>query len=267
MRCSSNIRRLNLHFLQECRRGQREEKETKNIIIKERNVIMEEKNNMTAERSLEIITEQIERSRQMVAKKTGQSLYIAGLCIMGLALIISICIFLTNNMAYYLLYILSPIVIYGVDRYVNRNKPKVPDSFVSNMVDKTWQTFGIFAVLFFVFVNLYDLLMSHTESPEVYARLVIHPFRIILLLFGMAITINGYILKSRWMVVCGIIGGIGGFAWESFYVTQTLVGWLGNYTNSNYCGIVFGLIPGFIIALFAFIGMVLPGMMLKRKSL
>ena len=66
---------------------------------------MEEKNNMTAERSLEIITEQIERSRQMVAKKTGQSLYIAGLCIMGLALIIGICILLTNNMAYYLLYI------------------------------------------------------------------------------------------------------------------------------------------------------------------
>jgi hypothetical protein len=32
---------------------------------------MEEKNNMTAERSLEIITEQIERSRQMVAKKQG----------------------------------------------------------------------------------------------------------------------------------------------------------------------------------------------------
>ena len=227
---------------------------------------MEEKNNLTAERSLEIITQQIERSRQMVAKNTGQSLYIAGLCIMGMALLIGICILLTVNTAFYLLYILSPVVIYGVDRYVKRNKPAIPDSIVSHMVDKTWQTFGIFAVLFFVFVVLYDLLMSHIESPEVYARLVVHPFRIILLLFGMAITINGYILKSRWMVICGIIGGIGGFAWESFYVSQTLVGWLGSYTNSNYCGIVFGLIPGFIIALFAFIGLTLPGMMLKRQK-
>lgn len=227
---------------------------------------MEEKNNLTAERSLEIITQQIERSRQMVAKNTGQSLYIAGLCIMGMALLIGICILLTGNTAFYLLYILSPVVIYGVDRYVKRNKPTIPDSIVSHMVDKTWQTFGIFAVLFFVFVVLYDLLMSHTASPEVYARLVVHPFRIILLLFGMAITINGYILKSRWMVICGIIGGIGGFAWESFYVSQTLVGWLGSYTNSNYCGIVFGLIPGFIIALFAFIGLTLPGMMLKRQK-
>ena len=49
---------------------------------------MEEKNNMTAERSLEIITEQIERSRQMVAKKTGHSLYIAGICMMGIWLTI-----------------------------------------------------------------------------------------------------------------------------------------------------------------------------------
>ena len=224
---------------------------------------MEEKNNMTAERSLEIITEQIERSRQMVAKKTGQSLYIAGLCIMGLALVIGICILLTNNMAYYLLYILSPIVIYGVDRYVNRNKPKVPDSFVSNMVDKTWQTFGIFAVLFFVFVVLYDLLMSHTESPEVYARLVIHPFRIILLLFGMAITINGYILKSRWLVWCGIIGGLGGFIWESFYVTDTILGRFSSPASYNH---MTHIVPGIMIALFAFVGLTLPGMMLKKQQ-
>ena len=45
---------------------------------------MEEKNTMTAERSLEIITEQIERSRQVVAKDTGRSLYVSGLCTMGI---------------------------------------------------------------------------------------------------------------------------------------------------------------------------------------
>ena len=131
---------------------------------------MEEKNNLTAERSLEIITQQIERSRQMVAKNTGQSLYIAGLCIMGMALLIGICILLTGNTAFYLLYILSPVVIYGVDRYVKRNKPAIPDSIVSHMVDKTWQTFGIFAVLFFVFVVLYDLLMSHTEKSHSFSK-------------------------------------------------------------------------------------------------
>jgi hypothetical protein len=102
------------------------------------------------------------------------------------------------------------------------------------------------------------------ESPDVYMRLRIEPFRVILLLMGMAITINGYILKSRWLIWCGIIGGIGGFAWESFYVTQTIVGrFCSPYTITR----VSHLFSGIIIALFAFIGMALPGMMLKKKSL
>ena len=229
---------------------------------------MEENSNMTAERSLEIITKQIEQSRQAVAKDTGLSLFVAGLCLMAMSLLIGICIYFTGNLAFYFLYIALPIPIYFADRYVKRNKPKVPASFVGQMVDKTWQTFGIFAVLFFVFVTLYNLFMGRTESPEVYMRLMVHPFRIILLLFGMAITINGYIIKSRWMVWCGIIGGIGGFIWESFYLTQTIVGrFFSTYINENYCGIVNGLIPGIIIALLAFIGMTLPGMMLKKQSL
>ena len=228
---------------------------------------MEENSNLTAERSLEIITEQIERSRQMVAKDAGLSLYVAGLCTMGMAILIGLCVFFTANMAFYLLYVALPVVIYFADRYAKRNKPKVPASFVGAMVNKTWQTFGIFVFSFFVFVNLYNIFMGRMESAEVYSRLTIHPFRTILLLMGMAITMNGYILKSRWLVWCGIIGGIGGFIWESFYVTQTLVGWIGGYTTSNYCGITFGIIPGIIVAVFAFIGLTLPGMMLKKKSL
>ena len=224
---------------------------------------MEEKSNMTAERSLEIITEQIERSRKEVGKDTGLTLYVAGLCTMGMAVLIGILIYFTANMAYYLLYILLPVIIYFADRYAKRNKPKVPASFVGTMVDKTWQTFGIFVLSFFVFVILYNSLMARMESPDVYARLMIKPFRIILLLMGMAITINGYTLKSRWMVWCGIIGGIGGFIWESFYVTQTIVGRL--FPISEAIGIAGGLIPGIMIAVLAFIGLTLPGMKLKKQ--
>ena len=169
---------------------------------------MEEKNNMTAERSLEIITEQIERSRQMVAKDTGLSLYVAGLCTMGMAILIGIIIFFTTNTAWYLMYILLPITIFAADRYAKRGKPKVPASLVSSMVDKTWQAFGIFAFAYLVFGILYNMLMSHFEQPEVYMRMMIQPLRVVLLLMGITITINGYILKSRWMVWCGIVGGV-----------------------------------------------------------
>ena len=227
---------------------------------------MEEQNNLTAERSLEIITEQIAKSRKDVSKDAGLSLYVAGLCTMGMAIFIGLCIFFTANTAYYLLYVTLPVVIYFADRIAKRNKPKVPASFVGTMVNKTWQTFGIFVFSFFVFAFLYNFLMTRMESPEVVSRLGIHPFRTILLLMGMAITMNGYILKSRWLVWCGIIGGIGGFIWESFYVTQTLVGWISGYTIANYCGITFGIVPGIMIALLAFIGLTLPGLKLKGQK-
>lgn len=224
---------------------------------------MEENSNMTAERSLEIITQQIEQSRQVVAKDTGLTLYVAGLCTMGIAILIGLCIFFTANTAFYLLYIALPVIIFFADRYAKRNHPKVPASFVGTMVDKTWQTFGIFVLSFFVFAFLYNSFMARTESYEVCSRLLIDPFRIILLLMGMAITINGYTLKSRWMVWCGIIGGIGGFIWESFYVTETIVGRL--FPISDAVGIANGLIPGIVIAVLAFVGLTLPGMKLKNK--
>ncbi|MBR1548096.1 MAG: hypothetical protein IJ637_05160 [Prevotella sp.] len=224
---------------------------------------MEERNNMTAERSLEIITEQIELSRQVVAKDTGQTLFVSGLCTMGMALLVGILIYFTDNLAWHLLYVLLPVVILAADRYTKRNRAKVPVSFVGTMVDKTWQTFGIFVLSFFVFAIIYNSLMARTEALDVYARLMIHPFRIVLLLMGMAITINGYTLKSRWMVWCGIVGGIGGYIWESFYVSQTIAGRF--FTISEYSGIANGLIPAIMIAILAFIGLTLPGMKLKQR--
>ena len=226
---------------------------------------MEANNNMTAERSLEIITTQIAQSRKDVSKDVGLSLYIAGFCTMGTALVIGICTFFTYNSAFYLLYFALPLIIYGFTRYAKRNQPPTPSSLFGTMVAKTWLTFAIFALSFFVFVNLFDFLVARTEAPDVAVRLMIHPFRTILLLMGMCVTITGYILKSRWLVWCGIIGGIGGFIWETFNVTGTLFAYIAA-DISNYCGVVQGLIPGIIVALFAFIGLTLPGLMLKRQK-
>lgn len=98
---------------------------------------------------------------------------------------------------------------------------------------------------------------ARMESIEVYSRLVIRPFCTILLLMGMCVTITGYILKSRWLVWCGIIGGLGGFIWESFYVTDTLLARFSSPISYNH---IQHLVPGMMIAVFAFVGLTLPGM-------
>ena len=237
------------------------------LIIKTQTT-MEENNILTAERSLEIITEQIERSRKSVSKDAGMSLFISGLCIIGIALLISIIVLFTHNTAYYLLYVLVPVVVWAVDRYVKRNEPKVPASFISTMVDKTWQTFGIFVLAFFLLSILFNRLMLHdafvADNIQFYFQNRISPLRIILLMMGMAVTINGYILKSRWMVWCGIIGGIGGFFWDSFCVTETLLAWSG--VPFNYYGTIQSIAPNVIMAVFTFIGLTLPGWMLIKHQ-
>ncbi len=223
---------------------------------------MEETNNMTAERSLKIITEQIEQSRKEVSKEMGQSLFVAGLCTMGMALLIALCHILTGNPIFYLLYYTMPIVILAISRYLKRGQAPVPSSFVGTMVNKAWHTFAIFGLSFFVFAELFNILMVHTESVEVYSRLLIRPFRIILILMGMCITITGYILKSKWLVWCGIIGGIGGYFWETFGGLALL---------SRSCSVETALSlqkldAGIIIAIFAFVGLTLPGLMLKKQK-
>ena len=222
---------------------------------------MEENMNLTAERSLEIITEQIERSRKSVSQDVGMTLLISGLCIVGVALIVIVGTLLTNNWMFYLLYMLIPVFVWAIERYVKRNKPKVPASVISTMVDKTWQTFGIFVVPFFVLTILFNNLMLHDalslDNMQVYFQNRIDPVRVILLMMGMAVTINGYILKNRWMTWCGIIGGLGGFFWEAFHVTQTLACWLDmNVLNA--------ITPNLLMAVFPFIGLTLPGWMIVK---
>ena len=219
--------------------------------------------NLTAERSLEIITEQIERSRKSVSEDVGMTLLISGLCIAGVAIIVIIGTLLTHNWVFYLLYMLIPIFIWVIERYVKRNKPKVPASAISNMVDKTWQTFGIFVVAFFVLSIFYNNLMLHDalsfDNMQIYFQNRIEPVRIILLMMGMAVTINGYILKNRWMTWCGIIGGLGGFFWEAFHVTQTLACWFD-------MSVLNAITPNLLMAIFPFIGLTLPGWMIVRKK-
>ena len=229
---------------------------------------MEDNNILTAERSLEIITEQIERSRKSVSEDVGMSLFISGLCIIGVALITCICALLTGNLAFHLLYVLIPFLVIGIERYIKRNKPKTPVSLIGTMVDKTWQTFGIFVLTFFILSILFNKLMIHdalvADNMQVYFQNRISAFRIILLMMGMAVTINGYTLKSKWMVWCGIIGGIGGFFWEAFYVTETLIARSG--LALDYYGTAHIIAPNLMMAVFTFIGLTLPGWMLLKHN-
>ena len=87
-----------------------------------------------------------------------------------------------------------------------------------------------------------------------------------MLLMGMAVTMTGHILRSRWLVVFGIVGGLMMFAWEGFGIGKAiLVALTGKpYLELYQSGVTLTCLS---VLLFAFVGLVIPGMMLKKQSL
>ncbi len=226
---------------------------------------MEENANLTAERSLEIITEQIERSRNVVAKDTGQLLYMSGLATMGTAVIVALANGLSASPLGHLLWLVLPIIIWLIMRIHNKKQIQAPVSLVGTLVVRTWWSFGGIVIGFYLFaliwnflvMRLYDDLATATQ-----AMVAITP--VIILLMGMAVAITGHILKRRWLVLFGILGGLlVAFCEYSGIIRAIIV-----YTIASVKTIiVFTLItPCLSIFLFSLIGLVIPGLMLKKQN-
>ncbi len=226
---------------------------------------MEENANLTAERSLEIITEQIERSRNVVAKDTGQLLYLSGLATMGTAVIVALVNGLSASPMGQFLWLILPFIIWGIKRIHDKKQVQAPVSLVGTLVVRTWWSFGCIVIGFYLFaliwnilvLRLYDNLTTATQ-----AMVAITP--VIILLMGMAVAVTGHILKRRWLVLFGILGGLLVAICEySGFIRAIIVYSVASVKTI----IVLNLItPCLSIFLFSLIGLVIPGWMLKKQN-
>ena len=227
---------------------------------------MEEQNNLTAERSLEIITEQIERSRRAVSKDTGQFLFVAGLMTMGTAVVAALINYFTFNAGGmfpgwwgHFLWFVLPFFIMWTIRYID--KGNAPLSLVGTHVRKVWWTFATFALIYAVYTIIWNRLAFMWNGPEAYPWLHRQASSIIILLMAMAISVTGQILKIRWLVWLGILG------WLLIYMVMGVSDYIlvrilpptewTRVSIINPCPSIF---------LFALIGLTLPGLMLKRQK-
>ena len=119
---------------------------------------------LTAERSLEIITEQLEKSRRAVSKDTGQWLFVTGLIAMIMSVIVASANLLSWTPLFHLLWFALPVVIWLVMKYVNRNRVPVPESLVGTLVRKTWYTILAFALVYSVYENFLKFIFTGTIS-------------------------------------------------------------------------------------------------------
>lgn len=226
---------------------------------------MEENSNLTAERSLEIIREQIAQSRKNVSKSVGQSLYIAGICMMGTCIAIALVNYIFQTPMGHLLWFALPIFIWIASHKRKDEQAHAPATIVGTMVAKTWSTFCIFVLGFFFIALIWGFFASRLYSPSEYSYMQIKVTPVIVLLMGMAVTITGHILRQRWLVIFGIIAGLGCFMWEHLGIGKQLLIVLSGLSPDN-LAISFTTLPCLTFVIFAFIGLTLPGLMLKRQK-
>ena len=231
---------------------------------------MEKEYSMTAERSLEIITEQIERSRRTVSKSIGQSLYVAGLCTMGMAVVVTIVNLLILTLGYspigYLLWFALPVIIWAALRNIHKQSDSASMSLIGTLVGKTWWTFAVLVLGFFLLANIWNKILALSSiSPMAYIAHHVSILPIIILLMGMAVSVTGHILKSKWLVWFGIIASlmvaIGHYAGLGTMILARLGA---SPMMVSRAEVVF---PCLSVFFFALIGLILPGIMLKKERL
>lgn len=221
--------------------------------------VMEENMDLTAERSLEIITEQLEKSRRAVSKDTGEWLFVSGLTTMITALVVASTNLLSWTPLFHLLWFALPVVIWLVMKRINRNSVPVPESFVGTLVRKTWYTILAFSLVYVVIATVWNIVLQHYESPEVFLHAGMHITPTILTLLAVAVSMTGLILKKSALVWFGLLSFvILRFGLFSVMISRLLPpDVLGRLSLVRPCELIF---------LFALVGLMLPGWMLKKEA-
>jgi hypothetical protein len=230
---------------------------------------MEENSNMTAERSLAIITEQIEKNRRAVSETLGQSLYISGLCVMTTSVLVAIINFLSMSAGFvgfgHVLWLLLPVAIWLLSRKYIKERAHTPTNMVGSLVAKTWKTFGIFGIGFFLIAIVCTSIMSSTMTTSEYAVVQIRVAPVVVLLMGMAIAMSGQILNQRWLVWFGAVAGLLCFVLEHFEVGAWLL--TKCVAIEPYEASVFlSTLPCLTVFIFSLVGLLLPGLLLKKQT-
>ena len=170
---------------------------------------------MTAERSLEIIRDSIERSQRTITRISSWSLTWWGVCVVVFALLIA---YLWKhhggpvwNALWAVMWLCGMLGEWGI----NRSRQPVPVTFVGKTIGQVWATFGMFMGVIGIICGLAGsgiLPLAFTISGDLPdAHLYINLTSIISLCFGIASTITGFILRNRIVQVCGFVAGLGGF--------------------------------------------------------
>ena len=206
---------------------------------------MEENKNLTAERSLEIIRESIERSQRTIARNSSWSMMWWGMLVVVFSLLTA---FLWKNYGgpvWNFLWAAMWVIGYVGEWVIERYKDPVPTTFVSKTIGYVWSTFGVFVGSVGLILGLIGggILSWELVMPNVFIFGGITS--IICLCFGIATTITGAVVKNRVIQVCGLVAGLGGFFGALHFLDHRQL---------------------FVMAAVGVVGLVVPGLIIRVQN-
>ena len=199
---------------------------------------MEQNNELSAQRSFDLINETIEGNRRAILRNNGKYFILWGCFLTFMSLLVYVLWKTTGKAQWNYLWFAMPVIGYPLASMLKRRDAvPVPANTVSRMLSGTWASFGIFACL----VSAISLLCYGLSKGLSEVIMAVNITSALILLFGMAETICGVILKNWIIRVAGIVTGVGGMV--IYYLTGMTVEQMLIFT---FAGIVLALTGVFI---------------------
>ena len=165
---------------------------------------------MTAQESLKLISETLNKNRQEIVRHGGKYFIMWGILLAVFSVLVYFLWKTTGRAVWNNLWFGLPIIGFPLARLL-KSKEKVvsAENEITRMNSGIWGTFGLFACTVALFTVLFDLFGNSPLGAIVAgAGLTAN----IVLLFGMAETISGIALKNWVIKLAGFVTGIGGMA-------------------------------------------------------
>lgn len=161
--------------------------------------------NLSAENSLRIITETIERSRNAIAKNTGKPLIFWGALVTLTSIIIWALWAKTGSPMWNLLWFAMTAIGAIGTYFITRNQDKVPESETKRILGCVWKWFGFFAVGLYALLWVAALILYAQGDSSV---VTINLSLILSLMMGLCGAISGAVMKMKSVTAASVVATI-----------------------------------------------------------
>ncbi|MBR1782113.1 MAG: hypothetical protein IJ753_01160 [Bacteroidales bacterium] len=156
---------------------------------------MEQNKEMTAQQSLNLISESFNKSRKDILRNSAKYFILWGALLTITSLVIYFLWHLTGKPQWNFLWFAMPLIGYPLAALMGKYNKTIPQNEVSKMLGSVWSVFGAFSV---------------TLSAIAVFLLPMHVTFIIVIIMGLAECMSGVLLKNWPIIIAGFLLGVGG---------------------------------------------------------